>query len=230
MIAGDSRLPLRGGRRWVAAVAVALVACVGCASIQRTPVPSETARRSAPGATMTVEGFVTDPPGLFASFTGDQGFAVEDATGGIYIALSGAFTASLGQGVFVTGRLTDIAGLITLASSAELIGPTSQERVVQPMRVKTGAVGPATEGRLVEIRGTITRPLADDRPYGFKIAVDDGSGETQVFIPVSTGIDPHVDPVLRAGQGVTVVGFSGRYEETQEVVPRFRRDLSVPAP
>ena len=211
-------------------MAVAVVSCVGCAAIQRTPVPIETARRSAPDATVTVEGFVTVPPGLFASFTGDQGFAVEDATGGIYVSLSGAFTAPLGQGVLVTGRLADIARLIALASSPELIGPTSRERVVQPMRVRTGAVGPATEGRLVEIRGTITRPLADDRPYGYKIAVDDGSGETQVFIPVSTGIDPQVDPALRAGQRLTVVGFSGRFEETQEVVPRFRRDLSVTAP
>ncbi len=144
---------------------------------------------------------------------------MEDATGGIYVALSGAFTAPLGQGVRVTGRLAEIAKLITLASSAELIGPTSRQSIVQPMRVRTGAVGPATEGRLVEIRGTVTRPPADDRPYGYKIAVDDGSGETQVFIPVSTGIDPRVDPVLRAGQRVTIVGFSGRFEETQEVVP-----------
>jgi hypothetical protein len=47
---------------------------------------------------------------------------------------------------------------------------------------------------------------------------------------VSTGIDPRVDPELRAGQRVTVVGFSGRFKETQEVVPRFRRDLSVAGP
>jgi hypothetical protein len=125
------------------------------------------ARRSAPGATVTVVGFVTIPPGLFASFTSDQGFAAEDATGGIHVALPGAFTAALGQGVRVTGRRADIARLVTFASSAELIGPTSRQRIVPPMRVRTGAVGPATEGRLVEIRGTITRPPADDRPYGF---------------------------------------------------------------
>jgi hypothetical protein len=177
-----------------------------------------------------IDGVVTVPPGLFASFTGDQGFAVEDTTGGIYVALSDTASASLGQSVRVTGHVSDVARLIALSTRPELVTPAPPQRVGPPRLIKTGSVGPATEGRLVEVRGAITRPVGDDRPYGYKIAVDDGSGETQVFVPVSTGIDPLADPAFHVGRRLTVVGFSGRYQETHEVIPRFPGDLVVAGP
>ncbi|HXJ79983.1 MAG TPA: DNA-binding protein [Candidatus Methylomirabilis sp.] len=211
-------------------MAAALVVLAGCASSRHAIVAIEMARRSPPGAMVTIEGAVTVPPGLFASFTGDQSLAVEDASGGIYVAVSGAVSAPLGQGVRVTGRVSDVAKLVALSSRADLVTPAPAQHLPPPMPVKTGAVGPATEGRLVEICGTITRPVGADRPYGFTIAVDAGSGETQVFVPVSTGIDPLADPALRVGRRVTVVGFSGRYEETHEVIPRFPGDLAVSGP
>lgn len=34
-----------------------------------------------------------------------------------------------------------------------------------PLPVATGAVGEATEGKLVRIRGTITQPVENDLPY-----------------------------------------------------------------
>src|SRR2546423_527947 len=46
-----------------------------------------TARGLSPGTKVTVRGFVTVPSGLFATFTGEQGFAIEDSTGGIYVSL-----------------------------------------------------------------------------------------------------------------------------------------------
>ena len=101
---------------------------------------------------------------------------------------------------------------------------------MQPESITTGAVGAAREGRLVRMHGTVTRPIGDDRPYGYKIFLDDGSGESQVFVPVSTGIDPSALPGLQVGQRLTVVGFSGRFNETYEVIPRFAADLTVAAP
>jgi hypothetical protein len=76
----------------------------------------------------------------------------------------------------------------------------------------------------------MTRPVSDDRPYGYKIFLDDGSGETQVFVPVSTGIDPLALPSLQAGQHLIVVGFSGRFNDTYEVIPRFSEDLVIASP
>jgi len=224
--AKGGRFDGRSGRRWIRA-AIAIVFCTGCASGPPAPVDIGAARHLAPGTAATVEGFVTVPPGLFASFTGDQGFAIEDETAGIYVALSGSVSAPFGQGVRVMGRTSEIGKLVTLSTQPDLVAPMLRQRAVEPAAVHTGAIGPATEGRLVKIRGAITRPIGDDRPYGYKIAVDDGSGVTQVFVPVSTGIDPLADPTLRAGQRVTVVGLSGRYEETYEVIPRFPRDLAV---
>ena len=224
----DTSPGARAGRRSLCAMAAVLL--VGCAASRPAPIAVEAARRSPPGATVNIEGVVTVPPGLFASFTGDKGFAVEDTSGGIYVALSGTASAPLGQSVRVTGRVSDIAQLVALSTHPELVTPALPRRPAPPTPIKTGSVGPATEGRLVEIHGAITRPVGDDRPYGYKITVDDGSGETQVFVPVSTGIDPLADPALRVGRHVTVVGFSGRYQETHEVIPRFPGDLVVAGP
>jgi hypothetical protein len=48
------------------------------------------ARALSVGTSTTVEGFVTVAPGTFNSATGDQGFALQDKTGGIYVTLLGA--------------------------------------------------------------------------------------------------------------------------------------------
>lgn len=201
-----------------------------CGSEQPDTIPIATARGLPPGAEVVVRGFVTVPSGLFTSFTGEQGFAVEDSTGGIYVSLELAITLQLGREVRVTGQLSEIAKLSVISSRKESVEQLSRQAVVQPSDITTGAVSAATEGRLVRIHGTLTRPLGDDRPYGYKIFLDAGSGETQVFVPVSTGIDPLALPGLQAGQHLTVVGFSGRFNDTYEVIPRFSADLAVAAP
>jgi len=53
---------------------------------------------------------------------------------------------------------------------------------VQPLPVATGAVGEATEGKLVRIRGTITQPIINDLPFGFIIFINDGTGEVHAFV------------------------------------------------
>lgn len=155
---------------------------------------------------------------------------MEDSTGGIYVQMESAISLPLGQDVRVSGRLAEIAKLAVISSRAGSIDRLPWQAVVQPVDVTTGAVGAATEGRLVRVQGKITRPVGDDRPYGYKIWVDDGSGEAQVFVPVSTGIDPRTLPGLQAGRRLAVVGFSGRFNDTCEVIPRFSADLTVAPP
>jgi len=221
---------LRHTRQLLFPALIAAVICGACGSDRPDTVPIEAARHLPSGMTVTVKGFVTVPPGLFATFTGEQGFAVEDATAGIYVALESQANFPLGKEVRVTGQLADIAELIVIASRVELVEPLTRQLVVQTQTITTGAVGAATEGRLVRMQGTVTRPIGDDRPYGYKIFLDDGSGEIQVFVPVSTGIDPFAPPGLQVGQRLTVVGFSGRFKETYEVIPRFAADLTMAAP
>ncbi|MBI3797786.1 MAG: DNA-binding protein [Deltaproteobacteria bacterium] len=201
-----------------------------CSSAPPDTIAIATARGLPPGAEVVVRGFVTVPSGLFASFTGEQGFALEDSTGGIYVSLELAINLQLGQEVRVTGQLAEIAKLRVISSRSESVKQLSRQAVVQPNDITTGAVSAATEGHLVRIHGTLTRSVGDDRPYGYKIFLDDGSGETLVFVPVSTGIDPLALPGLQAGQRLTVVGFSGRFNDTYEVVPRFSEDLAVASP
>src|SRR2546430_611154 len=169
--------PPRHARQLLSLVlGVAAVICWACGSDQSRTVPIATARRLSSGTTVTLKGFVTVPPGLFASFTGEQGFAIEDSTGGVYVALESETHLPLGQEVRIIGQLAEIAKLIVVSSRVALIEQLSRQFSLQPEIIATGAISAVTEGRLVRIHGTITRPIGDDRPYGYKIFLDDGSG------------------------------------------------------
>jgi DNA/RNA endonuclease YhcR with UshA esterase domain len=92
--------------------------------------------------------------------------------------------------------------------------------------VTTGGVGETTEGSIVRITGTITQPIVNDLPFGFIIVVNDGSGsgEVNVFVAASTGIDVSG---LSQGQTIEVTGFSGQFADHFEVDPRFQSDIKV---
>ena len=68
------------------------------------------------------------------SFPADHGFAVEDTTGGIYVALTDAASASFGQSVRVTGRVSGVAKLIALSTHPELVTPASPGNVLSAAR------------------------------------------------------------------------------------------------
>src|ERR1043165_3431874 len=68
--------------------------------------PIAAVRELPPGTTVTIEGRVTVPSGLFSSASlEDQGFAIEDATGGIYVRLDADLGIHRNQQVRVTGTL-----------------------------------------------------------------------------------------------------------------------------
>jgi uncharacterized protein YdeI (BOF family) len=182
--------------------------------------------RSLPlGTIVTVEGSVTVPSGAFSSSTFDQGFAIQDRTGGIYVSVPDDLGFGVRQRVRVTGRLADtlLPGLLVLVDVTDIrarrAGPN-----VRPLRVETGEVGEATEGSLVKITGTITQPVVNDLPFGFIIFIDDGSGEVHSFVSASTGIDVSG---LSQGQTIEVTGFSGQFADHFEVDPRFQDDIRV---
>ena len=184
--------------------------------------------RSLPaGTVVTVEGSVTVPSGVFASSTFDQGFVIEDDTAGIYVSTAENPNLNFHRRVRVTGAVADNGvGLLTVqtASLADVVklGGASP---VEPIPVATGDVSEATEGFLVEITGVLSRPIINDLPYGYQVFLDDGSGETQVFVCASTGINPFTIPFLQSGAAVTVVGSSGQFISQYEVLPRHRGDI-----
>lgn len=184
--------------------------------------------RSLPaGTVVTVEGSVTVPSGTFSSSTFDQGFGLQDETGGIYVSTSENPNLNFHRRVQVTGEVGDDGFGLTVIRPASLadVVPLGGASPVEPTPLATGDVSEATEGLLVEITGTLSRPIVNDLPFGYQVFVDDGSGETQIFIPASTGINPFTIPFLVNGAEITAVGYSGQFLSQYEVLPRNRGDI-----
>jgi uncharacterized protein YdeI (BOF family) len=182
--------------------------------------------RSLPlGTVVTIDGSVTVPSGAFSSSTFDQGFAIQDRTGGIYVSTSDNLGFAPRQQVRVTGTLADtvLPGLLVLVDVTDVKAHGSGPKV-HPLSLDTGDVSESTEGLLVRITGTITQPVVNDLPFGFIIFVNDGSGEINVFVCASTGIDVSG---LSPGQTIEVTGFSGQFADHFELDPRFQSDIRV---
>jgi hypothetical protein len=181
------------------------------------------ARRLPLGARVTVDGTVSTPSGAFASSFFDVGFGLQDRSAGLYVSLQIDLHLTPGDRARVTGVLVDSYGLLVLVPD----GPDDVERgghggPPAPRRVRTGGVGESTEGLLVSIKATIVDAPTSDLPYGYKLFVDDGSGELQIFVNLETGIDV---TTLAAGQRVAVTGFSSQFEDHYEIDPRNQGDI-----
>jgi len=184
------------------------------------------AARSLPlGTVVTIDGSVTVPSGAFSSSTFDQGFAIQDRTGGIYVSTSNNLGFALRQQVRVTGTLADtvLPGLLVLVDVTEVKAHGTGPKV-QPQPIATGDVGEGSEGSIVRITGTISQPIVNDLPFGFIIVVNDGSGDVNVFVCASTGIDVSG---LSQGQAIEVTGFSGQFADHFEVDPRQQDDIKI---
>ncbi len=205
------------------ATALLLVPAPGRAASAHS-IPIALARILPLGTVVTVDGSVTTPSGVFASSFFDEGFAVQDRTGGIYVSLADNLGLTVREQARVTGTLADSGGLLILVpvdgSDVKVHGKGPK---VEPLRVLTGSIGEATEGRLVQVTGTIDQPVVNDLPFGYKVFVNDGSGEIRVYVNLGTGIDVSG---LAAGQRVTVTGFSGQFID-YEIDPRFPSDIKV---
>ncbi|WP_437509186.1 DNA-binding protein [Sorangium sp. So ce1099] len=212
--------------------ALALSVAAGCGgSEDETPedtaIQIAEARALPSGASATVEGVVTVAPGTFRSATEEQGLAIQDSTAGIYVSMTEGVTAALGARVRATGTLAQTAEQTVLVAerSAVVVEPGQQD--ISPEVVKTGEVGEPVEGLLIRVAGQVTGAVTDDTPYGFKVFVDDGSGEVQVFVHIVED-SPVIDTAsLEAGQTIEVTGLAAQYEATYEVCPRRAEDLVI---
>ena len=87
-----------------------------------------------------------------------------------------------------------------------------------------GMRGESEEGILIRAEGYVTR-TKDDPPYGYKAYIDDGSGEYQIFVNASTELVENARD-WKEGDFISVVGFSGQYEKTYEIMPRILSDMT----
>src|SRR5262249_45290870 len=143
------------------------------------------------GTVVTIDGSVTVPSGAFSSSTFDQGFAIQDGTAGIYVSTPDNLGFVQRQQVRVTGTLADtvLPGLLVLVDVTTVKAHGTGPKPPPPLSVATGGVGEGTEGSIVHISGTISQPVVNDLPFGFIIVVNDGSGDINVFVAASTGIN-----------------------------------------
>src|SRR5688500_19012559 len=172
------------------AVLLILASLMYSRPVEAAGIPIAQARSLPLGTVVTVAGAVTVPSGAFSSSTFDQGFAIQDRTGGIYVSTPENLGFAPRQQVRVTGTLADsvLPGLLVLINVTEVKAHGNGPKV-RPLALATGDVNESTEGTLVRITGTITQPVVNDLPFGFIIFVNDGSGEINVFVCASTGID-----------------------------------------
>lgn len=217
-------LSLRAAGLAVLGLALAAIPALAAAN-EPHPIDIGAARQLLPGTVVTVEGSVTVPSGDFSSSSFDEGFAIQDHTGGIYVSVATDLGLTVPQRVLVTGQLVVSFGLLTLVPASDGdVEVRGHGQRVRPLWVRTGNVGPANQGRIVRVVGTITQPVEPDPPFGQKVFVDDGSGPIRVFINTSSGIDVSG---LAQGQLLSVVGFSSAFNDP-EIDPRFQSDLRQP--
>ena len=183
------------------------------------------ARGEASGSAVIVSGRVMSPSGAYNSWSYDQGFLINDGTAGIYVSVSENPGLNVGDRVRVTGTLASSYNLLVLS----VPDAASVERISDgPILIPTGGVGEWTEGAMVSVQGTISRPLENDLPYGYKLYVNDGSGELLVFLDAT--IDAPGIRWLRPGATIRVRGMSGQFDVHYELNPRRRKDLALIAP
>jgi DNA/RNA endonuclease YhcR with UshA esterase domain len=216
--------------RFLTAALLVVVSAFGAVAAQAAPqaISIAEARSLPPDTVVTVDGSVSTPSGAFESSFFDKGFGLQDKSAGIYVSLQTDLGVAPRDQARVTGTLTNSFGLLILVpadpSDVKIHGAGPK---VQPEFVTTGAVGEATEGRIVRVVGTITQAPTSDLPFGFKFFVDDGSGELQIFVNTQTGIDVSG---LMAGQTVSVTGFSSQFDTHYEIDPRSPDDIEVRMP
>jgi hypothetical protein len=222
-----SFLPIPTSARTAAGLLVAalLLAPVPGHASQPQVLSIAAARAMPLGSTVTVEGSVSVPSAIFSSGGSlDQGFAIEDRTGGIYVSIQTNLELTLGQRAQVTGQLVDFLGeLLLVPASTSDVEVLGRGRRVEPLRLPTGQLGAANQGLLVRITGTITGDFEFDPPFGIEFSVDDGSGPARIFVNTSTGIDLSL---LAEGQRISLTGLSSAFE-TPEIDPRFQSDIRV---
>jgi len=215
------------GPRFLLLTLSVLAACGDSGSEQPKATPITEARNRDNGTQVTVEGYVTVQPGALAAGMGNEGFALQDNTGGIYVKLARKLDFGLGAHVRVTGTVNEESNLRILESEPDSVETLEGTQLVGAKDVRTGNVGESTEGLLVRVSGKITQAVHEELPYGYELYVDDGSGEVQVYIHASAGFDPATLRALTVGQDIHATGLSAQYENTYEVVPRQPSDLVV---
>jgi DNA/RNA endonuclease YhcR with UshA esterase domain len=200
-----------------------LVLTFSTAALAQSKVSISDAQKMPLGAEVVIEGTVTVASGTFRSSFDDYGFQIEDKTGGMYIAIKDDLKLVVGQNVHLTGRRNQTPLKFPIieadAVSVRLLPDVSRPK---PLRLATGKITDLTVGRLIKITGTVTKPVEEVAPYGYRVSIDDGSGEIIAYVSTSTRISPKQ---FVRGQKLELTGVAGQFNSQYQIYPRSTADL-----
>ena len=201
------------------------------ASAQATP--SATSSASLPANVLTIAQARALPDGTRVSVQGvaltasdfhDGGGFVADESGGIAVIVTdGGFAA--GSRVAVSGTVDDRFAQRTIRAVASDVLALGVGADPAPLRVATGAVAEADEGRLVRIVAAV-RAAPTALSTGIAVEVDDGSGAARLVIATATGISA---TGWAPGTVVDVVGVVGQRDSSGTGSSGYRVQPRSPA-
>jgi DNA/RNA endonuclease YhcR with UshA esterase domain len=207
-------------------IIIALTASSNSLSQTKTPIVSIAEAEKMPlGATMTIEGTVTVASGTFKSSFDDEGFQIQDKTGGTYVAVKADLHLKPGQKVRVFGKIAETALKFQIVETDEsLVRVLNGTARVKPIKIKTGKISANIVGRLIKVSAIVTNPIDEVAPYGFRLPIDDGSGEIIAYVSTSTGVSSKQFVI---GQRVEFTGVAGQFNGHYQIYPRSQSDVEV---
>lgn len=183
------------------------------------------AKKLSLGSQVAIEGTVTVASGTFRSSFDDYGFQIQDKTSGMYITIKTDPHLTVGQRVHITGKVTETALKFQIVETDEkgirVLAGTPRPK---PISVRTGKVDDAMTGKLIKIAAKITKPVVEVVPYGFRVPVDDGTGEIIAYVSRSTGIS---SKDLVWGQQFELTGVAGKFNNHFQIYPRSPADIRL---
>ena len=162
-----------------------------------------------------VQGIISAPTGVFGKKTVYlSGSGIQ-----VYSHEENLPTLQTGDLVEVIGRMSEIGGekriLLSQAEDIKIIGHRKEP---EPTVVLTGEIGAPIEGYLATVEGKVTQ-ISGNIFY-----LDDGSGETKIYIKPSTGIKK---PSVKKGDWMVVTGQVSRTSAGYRLLPRFQNDIRL---
>lgn len=207
------------------AVFVFAAAASSFPQVNRPIIPIENAKKLSLGTPVTIEGTVTVASGTFRSSFDDEGFQIQDKTGGMYITIKKDLHLTVGQKIRLSGKLTETALKFQIIETDENgIQVLSGSARIRPSTIETGKINDLTIGKLIKTVGTVTKPVDEVAPYGFRVSVDDGTGEIIAYVSTSTGVLPKEFVV---GQRVELTGVAGKFNQRYQIYPRSPADVEL---
>lgn len=183
------------------------------------------AKKLSLGSKVTIKGTVTVASGTFRSSFSDYGFQIQDKTSGMYVTVKTDPHLIVGQKVRLIGKLTETALKFQIVETDEKgVQVLSGTAHPKPVAIATGKIDEPVIGKLIRISATVTKPVADVAPYGFRVPVDDGTGEIIAYISTSTSISTKE---LIPGQHVELIGVAGQFNHRFQIYPRSPADIKL---